>query len=641
MKTQPAIAPLPPATFPEGGRRVILYLIDDARGQVGDYALTALRALRPWADLLVAIVRSGMEEADSDQLAAYVDEIFVTEGSTSDSTAYAVALRALRSRVIDADEIVFTGNSWYGPVRSLQPIFEKMATRELHAWQMTGNIDGPPESFAEEGFPSRDLVWHWLAVRRQVFFSPEWSRLWSGAARREQEFATALAAAGFTTGSAFPATDYPRGDPALFAPDLLIDDGYPFLSRAIFAQYPPFLDRHGVFGRELLGVVAERGFALDEVWRDLARTVPSKALYSIAGMLEVLPESRVAYDPDRPFRIAVVAYVPDVGFVDELLTRLSSLPPGFDLVVTTGDGGRARAIETRVAKHPNPPFAHFETRVSWIRRGVDKAALLIACRDIILGDEYDLLLAVHGRVSARKTDNMRDYSRRYQLDNLLSSPGYVENVLGLFQRESGLGLVFPPMIHIGNAIMGRGWGPYRDVAVSLCKRLGVRVPLDRVTPLAPFGGMWFGRPDALRPLARERWTDNDYGKSGRRRYIELGRVQERLLPLVAGELGYHCRTILNGEHASISHTALEYKADQMFSTTRGYPVEQIRFMHTLGFTGHGGVVALARMYLRLNYPAISRAMQPMYRALFRAFTIAQRIRRGLRRAIRGDEGPEL
>jgi rhamnosyltransferase len=641
MRDEPAVDIRPPSKFPERGRRVVLYLIDDARGQVGDFALTALGALRPWADRLVAIVSSGTEEADRARLAACVDQVFLTDGSTSDSTAYAVALRALRSHIVTADEIVFTGNSWYGPVRSLDPIFAMMDTRELHAWQMTGNVDGPPESFPEEGFPSRGLVWQWLAVRKEVLFSSEWSRLWAGPARPEQDFATALADSGFTTGFAFPPTDYPRGDPALFAPDLLIADGYPFLNRAIFAQYPPFLDRHAVFGRELLGVVAEQGFPLDEVWRDLARTVPPKALNSIAGMLEVLPESRTAYDEERPFRIAVVAFVPDVAFVDELLLRLSNLPPGFDLVVTTGDGGRARAIETRVAQHPDPPFEHFETRVSWTRRGVDKAALLIACRDIILGDDYDLLLAVHGRVSLRKTDNMRDYSRRYQLDNLLSSTGYVENVLGLFQREPGLGLVFPPMIHIGNAIMGRGWGPYRDVALGLCERLGVRVPLDRVTPLAPFGGMWFGRPAALRPLARERWSDNDYGKAGGRRYVELGRVQERLIPLVAGELGYHCRTILNGEHASISHTSLEYKADQMFSTTRGYPVEQIRFMHTLGFTGHGGVVALTRMYLRLNHPAISSAMQPLYRAFYRAYTIAQRVRRGMRRAIRGDEGPDL
>lgn len=630
---QTAVAP---ATFPENGRRVILYLIDDRRAEVGDDAISALRALRPWAAHIVAIVCSGTDPDGSERLAAVADEVVVHSGAVMDMHAFSTALRQARASIGSADEVVFTGNSWYGPVRALGPVFERMDAQPLHAWQMTGNVDGRPETFPEEGFPGRVFSWVWLAVRGDVVRSAEWSALWPTSVVPQHEFAAALALAGYITGEAFPAKDYPRGDPALFAPDLLIEDGYPFLSKAVFDQYPPFLDRHAVLGRELLEVVDEYGFPLEGIYQDLARNVAPKALNAIGGMLEVLPEVSLAYDPSKPFRIAVIAYVPDVAFVAELKERLSSLPRGFDLIVTTGDGGRARAIETQVSSWEDPPFAHFETRVSWVRRGRDKAALFIGCRDLILGDEYDLLIAIHGRVSVRKTANMQDYSRRHQLDNLLSSKGYVENLLALFQREPGLGLVFPPMVHIGNAIMGRGWGAYREPALDLCARLGVRVPLDRVSPLAPFGGMWVGRPDALRPLARERWSDNDYGKRGRRAYVELGRVQERLIPLVAAEQGYHCRTVLNQEHAAISHTSLEYKADQMFSTTRGYPVEQIRFMHRLGFTGHGGVVALTRMYLRLNHPTLARVTSPLYRVLFRVFTVAQHARRGLQQAVHGN-----
>ena len=259
------------------------------------------------------------------------------------------------------------------------------------------------------------------------------------------------------------------------------------MSRSVFAQYPPFLDRHAVFGRELLQSVADYGWPLAEIWRDLARNVPPKALNTIAGMLEVLPDAPVAYDPDRPFRIAVVAYVPDVAFVDELLMRVSNLPSGFDLIVTTGDGGKAR-------RDRDPCRRSWPIRRSRCsRRGSRGCAAagtrrrsFIACRDVVLSDRYDLIVKIHGRESHRKTDNMRHYTRRYLLDNLLDGREYVVNVLELFQREPGFGLVFPPMIHVGNAIMGRGWGAYRDVAIALCERLGVRVPLDRVTPLAPY-----------------------------------------------------------------------------------------------------------------------------------------------------------
>jgi lipopolysaccharide biosynthesis protein len=615
--------------------RIVLYLIDDRRLEVSDATVDSLGALRSWAGLLVAVVRSGTDEASSERLAQLADVVIVHDGEMTPA-AYATALRELGSRAREAKELVFTGNSWYGPVRPLEPVLARMDRAQADVWQMVDNVDGDPESFWDEGFPGWPLSWLWVAVRRGAVGADIWEHLWREPVRNERAFVDALRAAGARCESAFSARDYPRGDPALFAPDLLMDDGFPFLSKNVFAQYPPFLDRHAVLGREVLRSATAGGYSHDLLLHDLARNVPPKALNTIGGMLEVVPDERVDDDPGSPLRLAVVVYVPEVAFIEELYARLAHVPAGFDLVITTGDGGRARAIEMAVASWPEPRYAHFETRVSWVRRGRDKAALFIACRDLLLGDDYDLIMALHGRESTRKTQNMQTYFSRYQLDNLVNSAGYVENVLAMFQREPGLGLVFPPMIHVGNAVMGRGWGAYREVARELCERMGVRVPFDRVSPLAPYGGMWIGRPAALRPLARERWTDNDYGKIGSRKYIELGRVQERLIPLVAAESGYHCRTILTSEHAGISHTAVEYKADQLFSTTLGYPVEQIRFMHRAGFTGHGGVVALTRMYLRLNNPQLARRMLPLYRLLFRSFSISQSLRDSLRRALGKD-----
>lgn len=626
------VSSLPAAgAFPADGERTIVYVVDDRRGEVPQYVVTALHALRAWSSHLVVVVRGGTADEHVARLRPIADDIIAHDGAMG-FEAYRHALRVLDAGARSADEVVLTGSSWYGPVRALEPVMQRMATATCHVWEMTDNVDGEPDTFPEEGFPALERSWLWVAVRRPVLDSDAWRGLWAGHPSSERNAVLALAAAGAERASGFPARDYPRGDPRLFAPDLLMEDGFPFLSRTMFEQYPPLLDRHAVLGREVLRTAIAEGYPLGTIMEDLVRNVPPKALNTIAGMLEVLSDDRVAYDPARPFRIAVIAYVPDAAFVPELRVRLRSVPDGYDLYVTTGDGGRARAIENLVAEWDDAAFRRFETRVSWVRRGRDKAALFIACRDIILGDDYDLLIVVHGRVSSRKTQNMRHYSRRYALDNLLNTRGYTENLLGMFQREPTLGLVFPPMIHVGNAIMGRGWGVYRAVALELCERLGVRVPLDRVTPLAPFGGTWVGRPEAVRPLAQTKWSDNDYGKVGRRKYVELGRVQERLIPLVGAELGYHSRTVLTHEHAAISHTALEYKADQMFSTTRGYPFEQIRFLHRLGFTGHGGVVALSRMYIRNNHPRIAAATQPLYRIAYRAYAILGRARSVVRRA---------
>jgi len=91
-------------------------------------------------------------------------------------------------------------------------------------------------------------------------------------------------------------------------------------------------------------------------------------------------------------------------------------------------------------------------------------------------------------------------------------------------------------------------------------------------------------------------------------------VQERLIAQAAGERGFHCRTVLNAEHAGLSHSSLEYKLDQLASTTPGYPIEQIQFLHRAGRPGRGGATGFLRMYLRMNHPDALRRLYPVYRS---------------------------
>ena len=303
-------------------------------------------------------------------------------------------------------------------------------------------------------------------------------------------------------------------------------------------------------------------------------------------MLEVLPEYRVGpYDPDRPFRIAVVAYVPDVSFVDELARcACRNLPPGFDLIVTTGDGGRARAIETRVAQHPNPPFAHFETRVSWIRRGVDKAALLIACRDVILGDQYDLLVWPSTGVCRRSRPTTCVTIRGATSSTTSSTaPATWRTFWALFQREPGSRPGLPADDPHRQRHHGRADGDlYRRRRRSpSAKRLGVRVPLDRVTPLGALRRNVVrspGRPSAARPRAMDgqRLRANPVA----RRYDRTGPGAGASPP--ARGRANSATTAGRSSRRSTRRSATPHSSSRSIRCSpplAGYPVEQIRFMH--------------------------------------------------------------
>lgn len=613
-------------------RRWIVYAI--ARGQqaTDDHVLYALRALRPFAERLLVVHPRSLEGSFAERLADIADETAATAEDRFTPADYALALDRL-GPLDAADEIVLTGDAWFGPVREFAPVIERMDKTPADFWSMVENARGPRESFPDQQFDAVAQPWQWVAARPSVFRSEAWREYW-GRERsadeqvtQEAQFAAHFRALRFAGGEAFSGAAFTSDDAALFAAEELLDAGYPFVDRAVFTSYPSFLDRNGVLGREIAQTMGEHGYPLDLLWANLARTTAPKTIYANLGTLEVLPEVAVGYDAGAPLRLAAIVHITDLQGTDEILARLDHLPTPLDVYVTTTEGTSAARLERTLEAWIEGTDRTYEVRVTPANVGRDMSDFFVAFRDVLRSDRYDVVIKLHSRHAWWKTVNRRRYFRRYQLENLLSSPGYARNVLGLFQAEPGLGLVFPPMINIGYATMGNGWSYLREPAEALVKRLGIDVPLDAVSPLAPYGGMWMARPAALRVLTDVDWRFDDYGRRHERKYRSLARLQERLVTYAAGERGYHSRTVMNAEHTSISHTAVDYKLDQMLSTTHGWPVQQIQLLHRAGYTGYGGTVALARMYLRLHHPRVVRALGPLYRLAFRAYALTAPVRR--------------
>jgi len=609
--------------------RAVVYAVR-ATGRIEETTVLALRSLRAIAETIVLVHPGPLSPEHRSLVKGLVDDVLETESDEFSSASYAPAVERVRLRRAQVAEIVLTGDSWFGPVTDIAPLFERMAVTGADVWDVLPPAP-PRESFPEEGFPgAADRPWFFTVVERAFFESSAWHRWWvqeQHASERERTLPAYVAGAGLRHERAFETERFHAHDPGLFAPEDLLDLGVPFVDRAVFTSYPPFLDRFAIIGSEIADMMAERGYPVGVLRSSLASCLPPKALNTNLGLLSVLSDHAVDADSGASLRIAVAVHVSDLEEVDEVLRRLQFLPPGASVFVTTTEGVTAARLERLLEAWATTNAHTYELRVTPQSPGRDMADFFVGCRDILQSDEYDLVVKLHMRRAPWKTMNRLRYFRRYQFDNLLSSPGYVRNLLALFEEEDKLGIVFPPMIHIGYATMGRGWAMLQPHAKRLTKRLGIRVPLDVISPLAPYGGMWIGRPAAFRAMMARRWTFADYDWRFQRRFGHLAHLQERLVSAAAGQAGYYCRTVLNHTHAEIGHTALEYKVDQLFSTTRGWPVEQIRFLHRAGYTGYGGTVALARMFLRVNHPGVVDTFRPFYRLAWRGFRVLSAMRR--------------
>lgn len=627
-----------PARFPEGGRRAVVYVIYDPRGRVEPYVLHALTALREHAHHVVAVVNGALRDDARSQLEAVADEVVRRENTGWDIWGQKTGIDLLGERAAEFDEIILTNDTWFGPVRPFGPVFEAMEARETDFWGLTDHPRVEQElSWTGEVIPYH-LQSHWIAVRRRMLRSPEWRRYWAelpvfenwteAVTRHEVIFTERFAEAGFRHAVCFPHERYDTENPSVFNADDMLADGCPVVKRKTFSFWPVSMDHNASIGRWTLEKVEEYGYPRELIVSALTRTTPPRDLTTNLGMLDILPDADIAYDRTRPLRVAVVAHIFYVDMTDEMLDRSDLIPGDYDFFVTTPDAAKAEQIERIIAARPRQG-RRSEVRVLPSNDGRDQSAFLIACRDIILGDEYDVIVKIHTKRTPQQGYAVGQHFKAQQLDNLLPTAGYVANLLALFQQDPGLGLAYPPMIHVGHGTLGHAWWGNRPRFEEVARQLGVAVPLDGVSPLAPFGSMYVARPSALRILAEHDWRYEEFGGKDAYKDGGLAHVLERMPSYVAAERGFHTRTVLNPEYAAISHTSLEFKLDEMTATLPGALREKIAFLHRAGAMGTGTLRDFLVMYLRFNRPEDLERARRVAKALR---SPARLLRRGSRRS---------
>lgn len=570
-------------------RRVIFYLLYDPRGQVDDYVIHKLEALRPHAEHIFVVSNSPLQPASAARLAPVVDTIWERENYGFDVWAYKEALQEFGAdRLREFDELILMNYTFFGPVGSFDPVFATMdADTSIDFWGLTEHAEVVPNQKSRGVHLEAHIQSHWISVRSSMFNSPEFAAYWDempmitsyddSIQRHEARFTEHFERAGFTRRVAFPESDYPSQHPIMDNPTMMVRDGCPIVKRRTFFHDPLYLERRGILARDLLALVEERGYPVDMLLSNLARTSTPRDLVTNLGLLEVLPDHDLGYDATRPLKIAAVAHIYYVDMTEELLDRFQLLPGEFDLIVTTTDRARRDEIEAILLQRG----VKADLRIVESNRGRDISAFFIGCRDIIESDEYDLIVKLHSKRSPQDDHNLGELFKRHLFENLLASPGYSANVVRLFQRYPSLGIVIPPVIHLGYPTLGHGWFANKKLAKEQAKRTGIDIPFDASTPLAAYGSMFIARPAALRRLASGGYEYDEFPGDGDYKDGTLSHALERLVVYGALSDGFHAREVLNANFAAIYYSYLEFKLQTISRFLPAHTRQQVSYIKTV------------------------------------------------------------
>lgn len=548
--------------LPSALRRVAIYLFFDPSGIVDDYILHKLSALRDHCEHILVVSNSPIEEASRQRLATAADEIFERENVGFDVWAYKEALAELgEERLAQYDELLLMNYTFFGPVGSFSPLFERMdALPGVDFWGITDH-DVAVHPYAPDIPLPRHIQSHWLAVRRAMFTSEAWRAYWrdmpmitsyiDSIVQHEARFTRYFTNAGFKGETAFPLDDYPTAHPIAESTEAILADGCPIVKRRSFFSDPFYLDRRGIDTRQIAQAVALSGYPMDLLYSNLARTSEPRVLAANLGLLEVLPDRELSPVPSS-LRVAGIGHAPDAAGVERLVSAFGALPAGSQIVITVPEGSAAASAPVPTGVEIRPVPAHVGT----------STALLVGARDLIEGDAIDVLVRLHADRGPGLVPITTSAQREHQLfRDVIASPGHLRNTLELFERWPSLGMTIPPVVHMGFGTLGRGWAKTRPRAERLAKRAAIAVPFDENTPLAPHGGMFVARPAALRPLlaAAADWPaplEGEVRPGGPR---DLEGALERLLAYSALSQGLHVRQVTHPDTIALGYPLLEVK----------------------------------------------------------------------------------
>lgn len=579
---------------PTPATRLAVYLVDGGtRGtktwHVPPHVITALRGLRPYVDRLVVAVRGTLLDSDRALLARVADSVEAGPGLT-----HGGVVGSLGEEVAGFDQVLLTGSGWFGPIAELGPLFQRM--ERVPVWSLLPRASSRPVEPEESVTVGLDPDWYVMSGARAM--SPQLKR-WRRTGMKLELRPSAIPGAGY----AFSPDDYPSDDPAIMNLPSLIDDGLPFVPLRSFGVDPLIADRLAVIPADGFERLRSTGIDMAEVWRGLLDQVSLRVLSTNLGLVRVMGPRPLA--GSTRLRTAALLHLYYDELTDELMDRVDLLPGHVDVYVTTTDDAKRASIEARLAARARQ-YTH-EVRIVASNKGRDISAMLIGCADVLTDDSYDMVVKLHGKRSAQDDVNASGWFRRHLFDNLLPSAPAVAELYEWFASDPQLGIVIPPVIHLYYPTMGHAWLGNRTLADGVADRLGLDVPFDEHTPVAPYGSMFVARREALVPWLSLDLTWDDFPEGVDYADGTLAHTVERMFCYVAAGTGRYTGTVVGAAVGGLEYGFLEYKLQAVGARLTAYAIDQVDYLDKRRQTVRGAVVK--------RFPDVADRLRPIYHAI--------------------------
>jgi len=606
-----------------------IYVLQHDQEDAGHVA-HALTQLRDVADRLVLVVADAalkgghaiLEDCEADQVLSFGD------GPGSALAGYKIGLAVLQAEA-QWGALILTGSHVFGPITDYAELLEIRAEADLFApyWH---DIALDARLPTVKGV-SRVAYLDCAVLGPDLLARADFWAFWEDFQPSEdywREFETGLVGFASYCDREGLSVRYPVGeemfetaDPRLFEVHKIVAAGGPVIPAAVFQIDPLLHDLNATYLRHALNNLRTRAPALYA--HVIAHVVPNTKARDFCMISDQY--SVLAGQPDNPGkaawnfgRIAIFIHAYYANMMPEFWALIQKIPCAADLFITTSSPEDKTHIEAFLADQ-GWPADRAEVRQVKVNRGRDMSSLFITFRDVILDDRYEVALRLHSKRTPQVSRQVGESFKDHLFENLVDTPDYVRNLLDMLEAEPDIGLVIPPVVHIGFGTLGHSWFNNRVPLQALADDMELKIPLDDHMPVTAYGTMYWFRTDALRALFEWNWKWEHYNPEPNHIDGGLAHVQERLIGYVVQAKGYRTVSVMTQAMAGRYYAKLEYKMQMLASyLASGNVYLQRQQLETMAGTTR------MRLYRRL---------QNSYGAMLRRFPGSRRFLRPLAKGV--------
>lgn len=617
-------------------KRIAFYLFYDDAGIVDDYIPYKLSALKEFVDTIVVVSNSPLSISGRDKLEKYADKIFCRENIGFDVWGYkeGMELYGYKELARDYDELILLNYTFFGPIYPFKELFEAADNSDSDFWGISEHDKMVPNPFTGHGELPKHIQSHFIAVKKKLLSSPEFENYWQtmpmiksytdSILQHESRFTKYFEDKGFKSFSYLPVEDYPSPYPTFIDINKALENRCPILKRRLFFHDPLWLDANAVDLRAAYNTIKDHSsYDTGLIDQNVLRTVKPRNLYTNLELLKILPETGSVNDISAK-KIAVIAHLYYPEMIDDIIPYIKNIPVSFDLYISTASIKNKKLLENSINGFTLANKK--EVRVVEKNRGRDMSSLFITFKDICKPGEYDFICRLHSKKSPQNSVNSSNHFKDHLYQNLLASPAYISNLLTEMDKNN-IGIVMPPVVHISYPTHGHAWFANYAPSKLWAKKLNIDTPFDDNTPIAPYGTMFWFRPEALESIFSYPWKWEDFNEEPAHVDGGLAHVLERLIGYAAANSGYFYYCFMTTRSAEKNYAKLEYKFQSIMSQLPNgdvfYQTSNLSHMRVKSLHGHiSMIVTIFKERMMTKSPKLARLLRTPYKMALKLYKIA-------------------